>query len=240
VGAWCTIANGLVAELLGTTGVDYVCLDAQHGELGPADLIGLLTALAAAPVTPVVRVSANSAGEIGRALDAGAGAVIVPLVNSAEEAAAAAAACRFPPAGVRSYGPVRAGALQGRLPEDLDRHVRCIPMIETVEGVAAAEAICAVEGVDGVYVGPADLAISMGLPLSEMGSPPHTAAIATVVEAARRAGVFAGKHCMSIADARAALDAGFTMVTAITDVSLLAAGAAVALQQLRAEGPAPA
>src|SRR5688500_7695108 len=88
VGAWCTIGNGLVGELLGATGVDYVCIDRQHGLITEGELFALLTALAAAPVTPVVRVSSNEPGEIGRALDAGAGAVIVPMVDSAEEAAA--------------------------------------------------------------------------------------------------------------------------------------------------------
>lgn len=237
VGAWVTIGEGLVGELLGATGVDYVCIDTQHGLVSDAAMLELLIALRGAPVTPVVRVSSNRPGEIGRALDAGAGAVIVPLVNSAEEAARAADACRFPPRGERSYGPVRAGALQGRTPEELDAHVRCLVMIETVAGVEAVEEICAVDGVDGIYVGPADLAISMGLPLTAMGSPAHADAVEVARAAAARAGLITGRHCTSIDDARSALDAGFTMVTAITDGALLVGGALTSLAQLASGRP---
>jgi 4-hydroxy-2-oxoheptanedioate aldolase len=168
-------------------------------------------------------VLANDAGVVGRALDAGALGVIVPLVNNAEEAARAVAACRYPPEGVRSYGPVRAAEVIGsKAPEDLDGEVLCLVMVETREGLEKVEEIAATPGLDGIYVGPSDLAISLGLaPTLEITEKAHVEAVRRIREACRRHGIVCGIHCGSGEWAREHAEAGFDMVTVTMDTKLL-------------------
>ncbi len=145
-GGWCCLGSAFSAELLGSLGFDYVCVDCQHGLTGYDAMWPMVQALRGTGATPVVRAPANDGPWLGKALDAGAEAVIVPMVNSAEEALRAAAACRYAPEGVRSYGPVRAGLLLGDDAAAVNRAVTCLVMIETVAAVAVADAICATPG----------------------------------------------------------------------------------------------
>jgi 4-hydroxy-2-oxoheptanedioate aldolase len=240
LGAWCSVPAPFVAELLGHSGVEYVCLDTQHGLIGPDLLPAMLGSLAGCPVTPLVRVPSLDFAAIGRALDAGAGGVIIPMIDSAADAAAAAAACRFPPRGRRSYGPTRAALVHGESIEALDAHVRCIPMIETAAALADIDAICATPGVDGVYAGPVDLAISLGIPLADIPrSAEHAEALAVVVAAARRAGIFAGLHCTSGRAAQRAFELGFTMATGFSDTGLLRAASSHVADARRAATASP-
>lgn len=242
VGGWCTTPSAFNAEALGRLGYDYVCADAQHGLMGVESVIQLVTIVAGTGATPVVRVPANDAAWIGQALDAGAEAVIVPMVNSVEEAARAVAACRYAPLGVRSYGPSRArfGLNDGAGPAEVDREVLCLVMLETVQAIEAAEAICAVPGVDGVYVGPADLAISMGVQLGREPVPAaHGDAIDHVARTCAAAGVIAGIHTAGGDEARAALDRGFQMATAGTDAATFLQAATAALTAARGTAAAP-
>jgi len=228
VGSWCGTPSSFTAELLTAEPVDYVCFDCQHGLVDVATLGPLLAAVK--PTPAVVRVPANDPALIGKALDLGAAAIIVPLVNSADEAARAVAACRYPPHGVRSYGPTRISLTVGADPADLDAHPLCFVMVETPAAVAAVEAICAVDGLAGIYIGPADLAIGLGLRPADAGGPPgaggwsaHDAAVAAVREACERAGIVPGIHTTGGEDARNRLAAGFRMCSLPSDAILLRA-----------------
>src|SRR5262249_37109199 len=172
-------------------------------------------------VTPVMRVPYNHTPWPGKAFDAGAEVVIVPMVNSREEAETAVAACRYAPDGVRSFGPVRAGLLIGDDPPTVNRTVSCFVMIESVRAVEDAASICSTPGVDGVYIGPADLAVSMSGVPAAMGSKEHADAIEVVRQACERAGIIPGIHTGGGAQARAFGDMGFKMCSLATDAGLL-------------------
>ncbi|MDF3608193.1 aldolase/citrate lyase family protein [Paracoccus sp. DMF-8] len=168
VGYWTQLPVPAVQERAARHGYDYVCFDAQHGFLDyPAILNGLIgvdagAALAGTACGGMVRVAANDPALIGQALDAGAQGVIVPLIDRPEQAAAAVRACRFPPEGGRSYGPMRAGLRSGPRTAGMNAEIACVAMIETREGLDNLDAIAAVPGLDGLYVGPGDLMLALG------------------------------------------------------------------------------
>lgn len=223
VGSWCTTPATLTAEILTVEPVDFVCFDCQHGLVDAGTLPALLAAVHGS-VTALVRVPANDAAAIGRALDLGAGGVIVPMVGSAEEARRAVGACRYAPGGTRSYGPSRAGLVLGTEPAALQAHPLCFVMIETPAAVARATEICAVAGLAGAYVGPADLAVALGVRPADMdGSPAHAEAVEAVRLACDGAGVASAIHTAGGADARRRLAQGFRMVSLPTDAVLLRA-----------------
>jgi 4-hydroxy-2-oxoheptanedioate aldolase len=220
-GGWCTLGSPFAAELLGSLGFDYVCVDLQHGlsdfELGWT----LVQALRGTGASAAMRVPFNQPGWPGKALDAGAEAVVVPMVNSRADAELAAASCRYPPLGVRSFGPIRSGLLLGDDPVAVNAGVLCLVMIETELAVEAADEICSTPGVDGVYIGPSDLSMSMSGSLAAMGSRAHTDAIETVKAACERHGIVPGIHTTGGVQARSYADAGFKMCTVATDAALL-------------------
>jgi 4-hydroxy-2-oxoheptanedioate aldolase len=215
------MGSPFAAELLGAEAFDYVCVDVQHGLVGYDRMWSLVQALRAGAATPIVRVPFNDTPWPGRAFDAGAEAVIVPMVNSRAEAEQAAAACRYAPEGVRSFGPVRAGLLLGDDPPAVNREVMCFVMVETVRAVEAVDAICSTPGVDGVYVGPADLAVSMSGSLAAMGSKEHFDATEVVRQACERHGIVPGIHTGGGAQARERAEQGFRMCTLGTDAAML-------------------
>ncbi len=224
VGYWMTLDSPVLAERLAGIGYDYLVLDAQHGEHdGRAQLVGLQAVDAAAGSAGLVRVEANHATPIGRALDLGAAGVIVPLINSADDAAAAVAAARYPPRGVRSYGPLRSDLRVGPTPADADDTVLVLVMIETAAGLANLEEIAATSGLDGVYVGPSDLSIGLGA--ARPGDPAieqsFARALARIREVCDREGIIAGIHTPSGEAAAGRLSEGFTLVTVAHDVGHL-------------------
>lgn len=214
-------------------GLDYVCIDRQHGPVGFSDMVTMLAAVTNRGPTPVVRVEANTPPAISTALDAGAMAVIVPLVNSAEEAAAAVASCRYPPEGDRSYGPTRVGPVEGAdYFERANRDVMCIPMVETTAALDDLDGILSVPGVDAVYVGPSDLSITLGHPPGSE-HPDLLDALAKIVEGCRRHGVVPGIQATpNMAEDR--LGRGFRMVTPISDLTTLRSALAKAANEARA------
>lgn len=238
IGGWCTTPSAFNAEVLALEGFDYVCVDCQHGLIGYDAMVPLLASISRTPSTPIVRVPFNHTPLMGQALDAGAEGVIVPMVNSRDDAEQAVAACRYAPEGVRSFGPVRAGMyLNQASPAEVNREVLCFVMIETVAAVERAEEICATTGLDGVYVGPADLAISMGVQFGREPLPQaHREAIDHVVTACRANGIVPGTHTGGGADARTALDAGFRMATVSTDAAIFRQAAARHLADARGAG----
>jgi 4-hydroxy-2-oxoheptanedioate aldolase len=197
----------------------------QHGLIDYATMVSGLIAMDAGGGTGVVRVPANDAAAIGKALDAGAHGIIVPLIETAEEAAAAVSACRYPPAGRRSYGPVRSHLRIGPDPKDANSRVACIVMIETASALANIEAICATPGLDGVYVGPNDLGLALGAdaPGDRHQLAEFQPALATIRQAAADAGLAVGLHCDSGDEAAAALADGFTFASISCDLDHLSA-----------------
>ncbi len=224
-GAWLMLGNPATAEMVASLGFDYVCIDCQHGLVGYEDMRDILIAVRGLHATPIVRVPSNDAAWIGKALDMGAEGVIVPLVNSRADAERAAAACRFPPAGERSFGLVRSQLNLGRDPAQVNTEVMCFVMIETSDGLADTEAICSTPGVDGVYIGPADLALSLGASPFREFPPEHHQAVERVRDACIAAGVIPAIHTLNGADAKARASQGFRLITCTSDAGMLAAGA---------------
>lgn len=236
LGLWCTLSHTLVAEAMAAAGPDYVCIDMQHGTTSAVHLVSMIQAVVAGGSTPIVRVPELNPASIMLALDSGARGVIVPLVETAEQAAAAVAACRYPPYGTRSFGPFRASMqAQTTDPRELEK-VACIVMIETRKGIDNAEAIVATEGVTGVYLGPSDLSLALGLP---PGSIEHLAFIEArdrIVALCRAHNVAACMHCYSGKAATKAVEQGFDMVTVSADLGPLRQLLASELELARSAG----
>lgn len=223
-GAWSVCADPLVAELVAASQTDVVCVDAQHGYADVATLPPVLESMRTVGRIPLVRVRWNDPGQIMRALDAGASGVVVPMVNNAAEAAAAAQACRFPPTGIRSWGPLWS-ARPIAAPEQADAEVMCVVMIETADAVANLEEIIATPGVDALYIGPNDLALSCGLGRQTYrNSTAVDELLTSVVETAKVAGMPVGLHCSDVEMAREWAARGVDWLTILTDVDVLAAG----------------
>ncbi|MFA5489518.1 MAG: aldolase/citrate lyase family protein, partial [Candidimonas sp.] len=214
------------AEIMCSARPDYVCIDQQHGLADYEQFLHMLRAIEAFGVAPLTRVLHNDRALIGKALDAGAQGVIVPMVNSAEEAALAASACRYPPRGVRSFGPTRAALTLGSADvEALGRNALCLVMIETRQGLENIEEIVRAPGIDGVYVGPADLALGLGLkPGLETSDPEHDEAIELILKTCLENGLIAGIQCGSGKAAYRMAQRGFRVVTFAKDSTLVATG----------------
>ena len=236
VGYWVVSDNPPATEEIALAGYDYVCLDTQHGLIDyQAALAGVMAAELGGS-TGVIRVPTNDAALIGKALDTGARAVIVPLVESGEDAARAARACRYAPVGTRSYGPTRARLRIGASPQDANDHIACIVMIETAEGLKNAADISAAPGVDAVYIGPSDLSISLtgGTPQHGWQLPEFREALATIRTTAHNAGKACGFHVTDGASAARALSDGFDFVSISNDLSHILSFSRGELEQARA------
>jgi 4-hydroxy-2-oxoheptanedioate aldolase len=236
LGYWSVLDSPVSTERIARLGYDYICFDAQHGLLGYSGVLtGLMAINAGGSGVGLVRVEANDPTPIGRALDAGAAGVIVPLINTADDAAAAVSAARYPPVGRRSYGPMRSGLRIGPTPADANATVLVLAMIETPEGLANVDAICATPGVDGVYVGPSDLCLAVGgaFPNDPAVAEEFEAALATVRTAARAAGIAAGMHAPTGETAAKRLAEGFTFASIASDLTHLEQVAAAHLQSAR-------
>ncbi len=218
------LGSPTVAEAVALSGVDYVGIDCQHGLVGLDGMVSMLMALARTPAAAVVRTPPGDHFWIGKALDAGAEAVVVPMVNTEADAAAAAAACRYPPTGNRSNGRPRAGALTATDPAVMNAEVVCLVMIETLEAVANLDAIVSVPGVDGVYIGPSDLALSMGLPPSlDVTQPERRAVVEQIRDACLAQGKIPAIHTSGGEGARSWAEAGFRMMSLASEGALLGA-----------------
>lgn len=232
---WLSVSHGFTAEVMARQGFDALCVDLQHGTSEMNDVLPMLQAISQTDTAPVVRVAWNDPAPIMRALDLGAYGIIVPLVNTAEEAAMAVAACRYPPVGMRSSGPIRAvhygGADYGTKAND---EIVVMAMIETKEGIANLDAICATPGLDAVYIGPADLSFALGLaPRADNPDPLHLKTCDMILAAAHKHGIKAAMHCASAEFAADAVKRGFDMVMLTSDVACMVAGARAQLDTLK-------
>lgn len=235
-GLWLFLPGQTAAERLARTGYDYLGIDLQHGLLDFGEALQILTALATADVPGLVRVPGNEAWLIGKVLDAGAAGVIVPMVNTAAEAEAAVAACRYPPAGVRSFGPMRARMYFGGDTREVDNRIARVVMIETAEGLANVRQIASISGVDALYVGPSDLSIALGFQPGTAPTEAFDSALDEVLAAAHDAGIAAGIQCPNASVAASYLARGFRLVTVTSDANLLFDGAERALRDIREVG----
>lgn len=215
IGCWLSLANSYTAEAISKLGFDWVCIDMQHGLIDYSDLTSMLPAISSSDATPLVRVPWNEPYEIMKALDAGAYGVIVPMVNNREEAAQAVAACRYPPDGTRSFGPIRAALYGGNgYAQEANDQLACIAMIETVEGIENVEEIVTTPGLDGIYIGPADLALALGLPVSgDQPQAEHLEVVTRIRDVCRQHKVAVGIHTSSLEYAQKYLALGLNFVT---------------------------
>ena len=237
VGAWLSLANTHTAEIMGGLGFDWVCIDLQHGLLDYGDLTAMLPAISTGSSTPFVRVPWNEPYEIMKVLDAGAYGVIVPMINNRAEAECAVAACRYPPQGNRSFGPIRAAVYSGPgYAAEANGQIACIAMIETAEGIDKVDEIVATPGLDGVYIGPSDLALALGMaPTGDNDNPVHAQTVLRIRDACQAQGVAAGIHTSSVAFSKRYLDLGFNFVTLGSDIRFMARAAASDLAALRGD-----
>lgn len=238
LGIWVNLPDIHLAETLARTGVDWLCFDLQHGLMDYSDLNRLLPAICGQPVTPLVRVAANTPDQIGKVLDVGAEGVIVPMVNSVEEAERAVSACYYPPLGQRSCGPMRPAMVHGfEYLAQANGQIACVPMIETQKGLNNVDAIAAVEGVDGLFIGPMDLCYGLGLPPGDFGNPRFTEAVAAIVDACRKHGRAVGMFGYTAEMAKESLENGFNFASAGTDISFFRSGLTRALALARGDDP---
>ena len=237
VGAWLSIDSCFVAESMAHAGFDWLCLDMQHGLLDYNDVKIMLPAISTTSTIPFVRVPWNEPYEIMKVLDAGAYGVVVPLVNNREEAERAVAACRYPPDGIRSYGPVRAAIYGGRgYAQEANQEIACIVMIETAEALDNLDEIMSTPGVDCVYIGPSDLAYALGLPpIGDNNEPEHVKTVNRIFECCRKHKIGAGIHTGSAEYTRRYLKQGFNMVTLGIDNGFMSRLARLELRQVREE-----
>lgn len=233
VGAWSGLPDTVAAELLGRIGFDYICVDTQHGLSDQATTLGILQTLESSNATSIVRVPWNEPGIIGRTLDAGAQGIIIPMVNSRAEAEAAVRACRYAPEGARSWGPTRIGGLyDSYTTASANAMVACIPMIETARAVDEIDDILSVPGIDAIYVGPADLSITLGQAPAGDNDGDFAEAIDRILQACDQHGIVPGIHANPALYAKRA-EQGFRMITVCNDTQALSGGARQMLEDAR-------
>lgn len=235
VNAWLAIPSSYAAEVLAQEAFDGITVDMQHGMVDFQAAVPMLQAISTSDKTPMARVPWNEPAIIMKTLDAGAYGIICPMVNSAAECVRFVGACRYAPEGYRSYGPAR-GLLYGGsdYAEAANRTVLTLAMVETVEALRNLDEILAVPGLDAIYVGPSDLAISLGFPPQAVPREPEVVrAIDRILEACKRHGRIAGIHCGSGEMAQEMIGKGFQLTSLMNDVRLLSLGAKGAIEAAR-------
>ncbi|MFG1926060.1 HpcH/HpaI aldolase/citrate lyase family protein [Cryptosporangium sp. NPDC048952] len=241
VNAWLSGDSPFFAETLSHAGFDVVTVDLQHGMFGLDGALRLLQAISAGPAEPFARCPSHDPAIIGKLLDAGAYGIICPGVDSVEDAAAFVAACRYPPVGRRSFGPARALLYGGAdYVDGADETVLTWAMIESAPALEAVEEIVATPGLDGVFVGPNDLALALGERPGQVPAPAKVEeAWVRIVEAAHAAGIYAGSFCANGTVAAHLTTLGYDLVTPGSDAAHLRAGASAAIAAARSSA-APA
>ncbi|MCG8559106.1 MAG: aldolase/citrate lyase family protein [Hyphomicrobiales bacterium] len=242
VNGWLAIPSAVSAETMAHCGFDSITIDMQHGLVDYQAAVGMLQALSTTDVTPMARVPWNEPGIMMKLLDAGAYGIVCPMINTREEAERYVAACRYPPMGARSFGPARASLYGG---PDYHQHandeVLLFAMVETRTALDNLDEILAVEGLDGVYIGPSDLSLSLGKPPTLAPEDAEVlAAMQTICDATKAKGRFAGVHTDSAKTTRRRFEEGFQFCTILNDVRLMANAATAAVKEARGEGPAEA
>jgi len=239
INAWLAIANSYSAEMMAHQGFDSVTIDMQHGPVDFPAAVGMLQAISTTNAVPMVRVPWNEPILTAKLLDAGAYGIVCPMINSKAEAEALVSYCRYPPRGARSFGPNRAVLYGGA---DYWRHaneeVLLFAMVETRQALKNLDEIVSVEGLDGVYVGPSDLSLSMGkTPTLDPQDEEVLAAMKTICETTRRRGKIAGVHTDGAKTALRRFAEGYQLCTILNDARLMANAAAAAVREVRGDAP---
>ena len=219
VGSWLTLCSPVAAESMAQAGWDWLVVDAEHSPVGFDTMVNCFRAIQLGGAIPMARVPWNDTVWIQRTLDAGALGLVVPMVNTVEDARSVVSNMRYATKGQRSFGGSRvAPYINGDYRTWADEHLAVLVMIETIQAVEQAEAILAVEGVVGCFIGPNDLALSMGLTQKDMGpGSEHEAAMLEVLAAAKKTGKAAGKHCFSAQEVTMRIGQGFQFLALASD-----------------------
>jgi 4-hydroxy-2-oxoheptanedioate aldolase len=235
---WCNLPYPLVSELLGRQGFPAVTLDGQHGLWDIAGVVAGVSAVRQSGASPVVRVGVGDFASVSRVLDFGAEAVIAPMINSAADARAFAAAAKFPPVGERSWGPHRATTLAGVADQKdylagANAATLAFAMIETRAALENVGPIAATDGIDALFLGPADLSIALSGGTLDPVSKEVDAGLDRILEAAGKAGKIAGAYCHTPERAVALAKRGVRFLAIQSDIAFLRAGAGAALRALK-------
>jgi 4-hydroxy-2-oxoheptanedioate aldolase len=236
VNGWLAIPNGFSAEVMAHQGWDSLTVDLQHGVLDYPAMVQMLQGLSATRTVPVVRVPWLEPGILMKSLDAGASAVICPMVNTRDDCARLVAWTTYAPRGTRSFGPIRALLVHGAdYPQQANQHIVRFAMIETAQALDNLDDILSVEGLDAIYIGPSDLSLALGCrPVFDDVDPPVQQAIDHILNRAQAHGIVAGIHNGTPEGALARAARGFRFVTVSSDARLLAAGSQQILSRMRA------
>lgn len=237
INGWLSIGNAFTAEIMAAQCYDSVTIDIQHGALDYASVLPMFQAMRASGAVPMARVPWLEPGIIMKAMDAGSLGIICPMINSAAEAAKFVSYMRYPPHGQRSFSPTRANIAYGGYGVDANDEVLAFAMIETAEGIANLDEIAATPGLDGIYVGPADLTLGTQggrlPPGFDREEPEMVALIQQIVAACKANGIRAALHCGTPDYAARAIGWGYDMTTVSGDSRLLAAAASATVTRFR-------
>ena len=236
VNGWLAIPSGFSAEVMAQCGWDSVTVDMQHGVQDYLSMVACFQAMQAHPITPLVRVPWNEPGIVGKVLDGGAMGVICPMVNNKAEAEALVSYSKYPPHGKRSNGPIRA-AMYGEASSyqaTANDEVLVIPMIETQEGIDKIDEILSVPGISGIYIGPSDMGLSLGMiPILDREEPVILGIYEKLLASCRKHGKWAGLHNGTAAYAARMMKMGFQLTTIANDSGLMARAAREAVAATR-------
>jgi len=223
---WLSIPNAFTAEIMAEQGYDSITVDVQHGVIDFSDCVSMLQAMRASGVVPISRVPWLDPAIIMKVLDAGSMGVICPMVNTKSQAEELVSYCKYPPHGVRSFGPTRANiSLGANYWKEANQNIVCLAMIETQEAYDNVEEIASTPGLDGLYIGPADLTLGLGkgklAPGFDREEPEMIEATKNILAAAKKNNKIAALHCGTPEYAAKGVQWGFDMVTISNDVRLL-------------------
>ncbi|MGA2990344.1 MAG: aldolase/citrate lyase family protein [Candidatus Korobacteraceae bacterium] len=237
---WLAMPDSFSAEIMAHQGWDSLCIDVQHGMVDFQTAVTMLQAISTTSVTPLARVPWNDAGIIMKMLDAGAYGIICPMINTRADAQRLVATCRYAPQGFRSCGPTRVSFYAGSdYLAKANETIAVFAMIETAEAVSNLDDILSTPGLDAIFIGPNDLAMSLGVSGGLVPSDTKVAqAIEQILAGCKRHGVKAGIHTGSAANARAMIAKGFDFVTVLSDARILAAAAQSLVAEIRAAATA--
>ena len=236
INSWLAVPSSFSAEIMANQGWDSVTIDMQHGLIDYPNAVSMLQSISTTETTPLARVNWNEPGQIMKILDAGCYGVICPMVSNRKEAEKFVQACQYPPKGYRSYGPIRASIYGGSdYAKHADNEILKLAMIETKEALEKLNEILDTPNLDGIYIGPADLSLSVG---EEPGfdKPENSKAyseILRILEAAKKRKLLTGIHNGTPEYAKKMIDKGFNLVTVGSDSRYIASGAKSDLQKLK-------
>jgi len=238
INGWLSIPSAFSAEIMAHQGFDSITVDMQHGVVDYQVAVTMLQAISTTSAVPLARVTWNDPALLMKILDAGVYGVICPMISSREQAEALVQACKYPPRGYRSWGPVRASIYAGAdYGDHANADIVVMPMIETADALKNLDDILSVDGVDAIYVGPSDLSLALGYkPRLDQTEPAVVEAQRQIVAACKKHGVVAGIHNNSAAYALQMIEIGYQFVTIASDSRLMAAKASEEIAVVRKTG----